>query len=173
MQEEKELIHRAKKDINEFGSLYKIYHKRILLFCYQRVEDKSMAQDICSNTFLKAMKNLEKYQDKGVSFGSWLYRISFNLIQDYHKKNSRVIKVEEAFLFDLATDTKEEPDELIPRLKKAILTLKPEVLQLIEMRFWEDRPFKEIAEILEITEVNAKVKTYRSLEKLKQILNKK
>lgn len=173
MQEEKELIQRAKKDIKEFESLYKTYHKRILLFCYQRVEDKSIAQDICSNTFLKAMKSINKFQDKGFSFGSWLYRIAYNLIQDYYKKNKRVIKVSEDFLFDLATESKEEPNELIPRLKKALLTLKPEVVRLIEMRFWEERPFKEIAEILEVTEVNAKTKTYRGLEKLKQILIKK
>ena len=43
-------------------------------------------------------------------------------------------------------------------------------LQLIEMRFFEKRSFKEIGEILEITENNAKVKTYRILEKLKKII---
>ena len=42
---------------------------------------------------------------------------------------------------------------------------------LIEMRFFEKRSFREIGEILEITENNAKVKTFRALEKLKQIFN--
>ncbi|MGZ4055195.1 MAG: RNA polymerase sigma factor, partial [Bacteroidia bacterium] len=43
-------------------------------------------------------------------------------------------------------------------------------LQMIEMRFFEKRSFKEIGEILEITENNAKVKTYRILEKLKKMI---
>ena len=47
-------------------------------------------------------------------------------------------------------------------------TLKPDELTLIELRFFEQRPFKEIAEILDITESNAKVKTYRILERLRK-----
>ena len=172
MIDEKELILKAKKDIQEFEGLYKIYHAKILMFCYQRIHDKDTASDICSQTFLKAMRNIKKYEHKGVSFGSWLYRIAFNQIQDYYKKNKKVLKVSEEFLYQLATETKEEPNELIPKLKKAIATLKPDLIRLIEMRFWEERPFKEIAEIMEISEVNAKTKTYRGLEKLKQILIK-
>ena len=51
--------------------------------------------------------------------------------------------------------------------------LKEGDLALIEMRFFEQRPFKEIADILEITESNAKVKTYRILEKIKKLMIKK
>jgi len=46
-------------------------------------------------------------------------------------------------------------------------------LQLIELRFFEKRPFKEIAEILNLTETNAKVKLYRILERVKKTLTKK
>jgi len=58
------------------------------------------------------------------------------------------------------------------KLKRVLKTLKPIYIQLIELRFWEGRPFKEIAEILNITEVNAKAKTYRAIEKLKTQLIK-
>jgi RNA polymerase sigma-70 factor (ECF subfamily) len=47
--------------------------------------------------------------------------------------------------------------------------LKEKDLQLIELRFFEKRSFKEIGEILDITENNAKVKSFRALEKLKQL----
>ena len=42
-------------------------------------------------------------------------------------------------------------------------------MQLIELRFFEKRSFKEMGEILELTENNAKVKTFRALEKLKTL----
>ena len=58
-------------------------------------------------------------------------------------------------------------------LKEAVTDLEEEDMQFIEMRFFEKRAFKEIAEILGITENNAKVKTYRILEKLKKILIEK
>ena len=52
------------------------------------------------------------------------------------------------------------------------MRLNSQDLQLVEMRYFEKRPFKEIAEILEITEVNAKVRMYRVIEKLKKSLSK-
>lgn len=59
------------------------------------------------------------------------------------------------------------------RLLKAISELKEADVQLIEMRFFEQRAYKEMGEILAITENNAKVKTFRALDKLKQLFNQK
>lgn len=58
-------------------------------------------------------------------------------------------------------------------LMTVIKDLPEDDLQLVEMRFFEKRPFKEIAEILDITETNAKVKLYRILERVKKTLTKK
>ena len=171
MQEEKDLIQKAKTNIKDFEPLYKLYHKRILLFCFQRVEDKVSAEDICSTTFLKAMRSIKKYEDKGFSFGSWLYRIAYNEIQNHYRKNNKVVKVSEDFIAQLAEEINEEPTELFAKMKKGLQLLKPATIQLIQMRFWEGRPFNEIGEILGITENNAKTKTYRGLEKLKKIMN--
>jgi RNA polymerase sigma-70 factor (ECF subfamily) len=57
------------------------------------------------------------------------------------------------------------------RLLSSIAELKEADVHLIEMRFFEQRPYKEMGEILGITENNAKVKTFRALEKLKQLFN--
>jgi RNA polymerase sigma-70 factor (ECF subfamily) len=54
----------------------------------------------------------------------------------------------------------------------ALQQLKVTDMVMIEMRFFEERPFKEIANILNITESNAKVKTYRILEKMKKLMKK-
>ena len=51
--------------------------------------------------------------------------------------------------------------------------LKENDMQLIELRFFEKRSFREMGEILDLTENNAKVKTFRALEKLKQLFIKK
>ena len=64
--------------------------------------------------------------------------------------------------------------ELEKKLPLILERLSPDELQLIEFRFFEGKPFKEIAEILAITETYAKVKTYRTLDKMKKLfLNKK
>ena len=55
------------------------------------------------------------------------------------------------------------------RLMKAIQQLEPEEIQLLEMRFFDKRPFKEVCEILNVTETAAKARVYRLLERLKTI----
>ncbi len=60
-------------------------------------------------------------------------------------------------------------DEWERRLPTVLEQLDPDDLQLIELRYFEKRPFKEVSEILGLTESNAKVRTYRILEKMKKI----
>jgi RNA polymerase sigma-70 factor (ECF subfamily) len=58
-------------------------------------------------------------------------------------------------------------------LLQSLDQLREHDLEIVEMRFFEQRPFKEIAEFLEITESNAKVRTYRVLDKLKKLMLEK
>ena len=60
-------------------------------------------------------------------------------------------------------------DELRRRLPGILQRLKPDELQLIELRYLEERPFKEVADILNMTETHAKTKTYRTLDKMKKL----
>lgn len=60
-------------------------------------------------------------------------------------------------------------EELRLKLPHILEKLKPEELQLIELRYLDGRPFKEVAEILNISETYAKVRTYRILEKMKKL----
>jgi RNA polymerase sigma-70 factor (ECF subfamily) len=64
-------------------------------------------------------------------------------------------------------------DELTRRLPEILQKLKPADLQLIEFRFFEGRSFREIGMLLEITEIHAKVKTYRALDKMKILFHLK
>ena len=67
------------------------------------------------------------------------------------------------------TDT----NEMVKLLPEIINSLSADDVQLLELRFFEQRAFKEVAHIMEITESNAKVKTYRLLKKMKKMMLKK
>jgi RNA polymerase sigma-70 factor, ECF subfamily len=174
LQTELEWIQLAKRDPEKFAPLYKKYHEQIFRYIYQRMDDQELAFDITSQVFLKAMKNLHKYEYRGVPFGSWLYRIAKSeLYQAFRdRKGQRTISIESVHLSSVMEVFKDEESELNQKkLLQAISELKEEDVQLIEMRYFEQRAYKEIGEILEITENNAKVKTFRALEKLKQLFN--
>ena len=176
MLSEHEIVKAAKADPAKFSALYNKYHEQIFRFIYQRLDDKDTAFDITSQVFLKALTNLHRYEFRGVPFASWLYRIASSEVNTLFRQNKaqRAVNVESVQLYDMIDEMEEDRlEKYHDRLQEVIADLDEHDLQLIEMRYFEKRPFKEIGEILDITENNAKVKVYRILEKLKKALTAK
>jgi RNA polymerase sigma-70 factor (ECF subfamily) len=81
-----------------------------------------------------------------------------------------VVSIEKFGIQAMIAEFGNEEKEDYHDLHLALSRLEADDLELLELRFFENRPFKEIAEILAITENNAKVRTYRTLDKLKKLL---
>jgi RNA polymerase sigma-70 factor (ECF subfamily) len=175
LQQELDWITSAKQDPECFGPLYKKYHEQIFRYIYQRMDDQELAFDVTSQVFIKAMNNLHKYEYRGVPFSSWLYRIAKSeLYQAFRDRKARkTVNVESMHLFEMIEDFEEDDSsENKKRLLKCLTLLKANDLQLIELRYFERRSYREIGDILEITENNAKVKAFRALERLKKLFMK-
>lgn len=168
--QEKTLIQEAKKDPARFSPLYTKYYGQIFMFVLKRVESEDTAADIVSQVFLKALTSLPKYRDMGFPFSSWLYRIARNEMYDLYKRQKiqMVVSTERRGIGDMINEMGDTRKEDYDGLYVALEKLDGEEMEMIEMRFFEQRPFKEIGEILDITENNAKVRTYRVLDKLKK-----
>lgn len=174
--EEEQLILAAQRNPEKFQPLYEKYYAAILRFVYQRTVSKEDAQDITQQVFLQAMINLPKYEHRGFPFSSWLYRIAINELNQIFRKNEkqRGVNLEEKHLKDVIEEmdySTATADERI--LLEVITTLPEDDFTLIEMRFFEKRAFKEIADILESNEAAVKMRLYRILEKLKPELQKR
>lgn len=169
--EEKD-IKRAKKDLKHFNVLYDRYYVRIFQYIYQRVQTESQAADITSETFIKAMENLPKYKIMGVPFASWLFRIARNEVYFQHKKDSKTRQVNYSSdaINDIAEEIDEETLNKTAILVKAIEQLNDDETELIEMKYFEKRSYEEIGNILKMTSNNAKVKTFRVVQKLKSFI---
>lgn len=174
MQEEWQEIQAAQREVSLFRPLYNRYYEPIFRFIFRRTADEDLTADLCSQVFLKAMQRLGSYTFQGVPFSAWLYRIASNEIAQHFRavKKNRVVSVEDEGFADIMEEMDEADNEALRQLLiNQLDELKDTDLQLIELRFFEHRPFKEIAEILDMTESNAKVKTYRILERLKKKLS--
>ncbi|MCO5260690.1 MAG: sigma-70 family RNA polymerase sigma factor [Crocinitomicaceae bacterium] len=176
MLEELEWVQRAKADPEQFAPLYKKYHEQIFRYIYQRMDDEEMAFDITSQVFMKAIKNLHKYEFRGVPFASWLYRIAKSELYQSFRDNKaiRTVNIDTVQVNEFIDEfDHEESEQNRKRLMECLAKLNEEDMQLLELRYFEKRSFKEIGEILDVTENNAKVKSFRAIEKLKKIyLNK-
>lgn len=173
IEQEAVLIRRAVHDPEQFRPLYNRYFKEIFRYVFKRVGEKELTADLTQQVFLNALTNLGKYQFRGAPFAAWLYRIASNMCMDYFRKSKRVrhVVIEETALINLVDELTSDQtvEEWHQRLPQILELLTEQELQLIELRFFEARPFKEIAEILELTENNAKVRTYRVLDKMKKL----
>lgn len=171
-----EEIRNAQKDPRAFRPLYQRYYEQIFRYIFRRCESEAEAADICSQVFLKALKELPKYENRGLPFSAWLYRIAANEVSMFYRrqKKQRVVSADTSLMRELADNSEGEGQQRQQlevqeqQLRKLLKTLKPEELSLIEWRFFEQRPFAEIANLLDISEANAKMRTYRLLNKLRK-----
>lgn len=169
-------IEAAKQNPARFDVLYDKYYKPIFVFIHRRTGDVDLCADLASQVFLKALINIKKYEYKGVPFSAWLFRIAFNEINMYFRKNNagRVVSLDKGSIVQIIAEVQEEDNsEAQQRMLTALKQINEEDTQLIELRFFEKRSFAEVGSIVGITENNAKVRVYRILEKIKTIMGNK
>lgn len=168
---ENEIIEAAKKNPERFEPIYKKYHEQIFRYVYQRMDDMDQAFDVTSQIFLKAITKLHKYEFRGVPFSSWLYRIAMSEVYQYLKDRSaeRTVNVDTSGLSEIIDDMEDEDRAADQQRLIQLIGELPDVeLQIIEMRYFEKRSFREIGEILGMAENNAKVKSFRIVGKLRK-----
>lgn len=174
---EMEWVRQSAENPAAFKPLYERYFKKVFLFVLHRVGDRDTAGDLTQQVFLSALNHIGRYQFRGLPFSAWLFRIAVNQCNDYFRKakRSRTVVIDEVPLENLyeeltADQTLDEWQRMLPTILEQ---LPPDELQVIELRFFENRPFKEVADILGITETYAKVRTYRILDRMKKLFLKR
>jgi RNA polymerase sigma-70 factor (ECF subfamily) len=168
------ILERSKKNSRAFSELYEKYFDRIFNFIYRQTDDEDLAADLCSQTFLNVLKNVDRYEFRGVPFSAWLYKIATNEVNKFYRKrkNTKVYSIEEVRVRELMEQAHEDWDEeLIQQLLRYLNDLPTEMLEVLHLRFFEDKDFKEISFILDISESGAKMRTYRALDRLRKNFN--
>jgi len=168
------LIEKCKQDPGHFGAIYEQYYEPVFRFVYKRTDDEFATAEITSKVFFNCLNNIKRYTFQGVPFASWVFRIAVNEINQYfrsRKNTDRTVSLEEHHVGTLMEEISLEVPARDPEYVLAALLekLAPEELQFLELRFFEGRSFREVGYLTGLTEVNAKVKTYRILKKLKEI----
>ncbi|MGQ9585499.1 MAG: RNA polymerase sigma factor [Anaerolineae bacterium] len=170
------LVAEAREDPEAFGSLYERYVDKIYSYLYYRTGSREDAEDLTARTFYRALDNLPRYQDRGLPFSAWLYRIAHNLMANWHRYQNRhpQVSLENLSLADPpgrapeASLEKKEERELV---LKAIRSLPPERQQLLILKFAEQMSNAEIGQVMGRTEGAVKSLYHRTLLALRKELN--
>lgn len=184
-----DLIARAKEgDQNAQGKVVQLWYKRIYNFGYKFFQDHDMAMEVTQKTFISMCRNLQSLQENA-RFKSWLYKIAVN----YCREEVRKTKGNRSLSFDVIwnRDAEESPKwesssqrydsperqyqqrELSDVLQEALMELNGEQREVIIMKEYEGLKFREIAEVLNISENTVKSRMYYGLDTLRKILERK
>jgi RNA polymerase sigma-70 factor, ECF subfamily len=175
LSDEMALSRAAQGDQEAFGVLYERYVRRIYNYIYYRTGDTFDAEDLTERVFLRAMRHIGNYKDRGLPFSAWLYRIAHNLVANWHRDNSRrkEIPLNEGLLGSHPGELPE--NELLhieerERLMRVIRGLPAERQQLLILKFVEHLSNAEIGQIMGRTEGAIKSLYHRTLLSLRDEL---
>lgn len=155
-------------DQEAFGVLYERYVGRIYNYIYYRTGNQHDAEDLTARVFFRALRRMPAYQDRGLPFTAWLYRIAHNLVANWHRDRGRraEIPLDEGLSLvsqhehpETALLANEEQDHLLQMIRK----LPADRQQLLILKFVEHMSNIEIGQIMGRTEGAVKSLYHRTL----------
>jgi RNA polymerase sigma-70 factor (ECF subfamily) len=172
---ERRLIEAAQRDPACFAQLYEDNFERIYAFIARRVRDRDQAQDLTADVFHSALKNLSRFEWRGVPFAAWLFRIAANTIADRAKRTAQVeaIKIRQMPEQDPSNEADRAEVEHRTRLFKLVKKLPEDQRRVITMRFADQKTIAEIAKDLGRSEGAIKQLQFRGLQSLRTMVGER
>ena len=174
LQEEQKLVENAQQSADGFGKLYDIYFSRVYGFVASRVKDRSDAEDLTSEIFMKVLENIHSFEWRGIPFGGWLFRIARNCLNSHYSNSSRSETKDIDEVYGLAEDEeKSSPhknaarSELAQKVQQVMKELPERELAVVQMKFFGELNNREIMHATGLTESNVAIILYRTLRKIK------
>ena len=153
-----------------FTQIYDEHIDKIYRFIILKVNSQDIAQDLCSETFIRAWKcfNENKKIDNPQAF---LYQIARNLVIDHYREKGRIqmVQVENIPLVDETVDIEKESlkSSDLGDIKTVMTNIKIEYQDVVTLRYVEDYSISEIAEMLGKSEGNVRVTLHRALKSIR------
>jgi RNA polymerase sigma-70 factor (ECF subfamily) len=173
------LIERAQAgDAEAFGLIYDRYVDTVFKFIYFRVGNRQLAEDLTSETFLRALKRIGSFTWQGRDLGAWLVTIARNLVADHFKSGRYRLEITTGDVLD--TDKEERPEGTPESavlthitnvtLLSAVKQLNPEQQECIVLRFLQGFSVAETAQAMGKNEGAIKALQYRAVRSLARLL---
>lgn len=176
--------HAMEGDEKAFATLLEKYHAPIYYLILKKVGNEIDAEDLAMETFAKAFNNLGQYAPI-FAFSTWLFKIAINNCIDFvRRKKTRPssyysnVDLNDPNSLEFMSGTLTPEDIIIKKqkaelLKEVIKNLKPQYAKLIELRYYKEFTYDEIAEELSVPKGSIKGQLFRAKESLAPLLQKK
>jgi len=163
------------KDQRAYTELMGRYKDSVYFMLLKMVNNSNDAEDLTIETFSKAFKRLDQYTPQ-FAFSTWLFKIASNHSIDFiRKKRIKAISIDQGFSNEdgesyvipvkedsLDPEESMQKDERVQRMRDVVEKLKPRYKRLVELRYFEEKSYEEISEILELPLGTVKAQLFRA-----------
>jgi RNA polymerase sigma-70 factor (ECF subfamily) len=170
------LVHRAQEgDAEAFGQLYDHYVTMVHRYVYHRVGNRATAEDVTSETFVRALRRIDSLSFQGRDVGAWLVTIARNIIRDHVKSSRYRLEVATADMRDADRATDGPEDAVVTHLTnqqllECVRQLGSEQQECIVLRFLHGLSVSETAEIMGKKDGAIKALQHRAVRRLAGLL---
>ncbi|WP_418958431.1 ECF subfamily RNA polymerase sigma factor, BldN family [Streptomyces tritici] len=171
-----DLVERAQAgEAEAFGRLYDQYSDTVYRYIYYRVGGKATAEDLTSETFLRALRRISTFTWQGRDFGAWLVTIARNLVADHFKSSRFRLEVTTGEMLDANEVERSPEDSVLESLSNAALLdavrrLNPQQQECVTLRFLQGLSVAETARVMGKNEGAIKTLQYRAVRTLARLL---
>jgi len=155
------------------AALFDSCYPRLARYAYARTGDRTDAEDIASEVFMRALESLDSYQERGLPMEAWLFRIAHNLVVDRLRRSNRFERVDDDY-----EEQGDSPDPahvaeeriLMRDVRAAMACLTPQQRDVVTLRFFAGLDSTEVAEVLHKSRGSVREMQRAALEKLRSLL---
>jgi RNA polymerase sigma-70 factor (ECF subfamily) len=158
-----------------FGELYRIYCDTVFRYIYYRVSTRALAEDLTSETFVRALRRITTFSWQGRDFGAWLVTIARNLVADHFKSSRHRMEVSTGEMLD-SNEVEASPEDSVlehlsnEALLHAVHRLNDQQRECVTLRFLQGLSVAETADIMGKNEGAIKTLQYRAVRTLARLL---
>ena len=144
--------------------IYLQYHDKVRAYVRSKIQDPHDVEDLVSAVFMKIVQKLDSYDPAKASVSTWVYTITRNTVTDHFRTRHTLVALED-YMADEAPE--ELNDGVLDSLADALLALKEKERSLIVLHYYTGHTLKEVAEMMGMSYINAKVVHKKALDSLR------
>lgn len=162
----------SKGELDRLGLLFERYYRRLFAFFYRLTGKTEQSEDMVQMVFERILKYRHTFKGDG-QFITWLFHLARNIYADEYKKSKKLgereelVRWEEKIMDSEDTDTAFQRTEDLQLLAQALQKLSPEKREILVLSKYEELKYSEVAQILNCSEENVKVRVHRAMKELK------
>jgi len=165
------LVAQARTDRAAFGQIYDLYVRRVYAFCTLGGRSREEAEDLTAQTFERALRAIDRYEERGAPFSAWLLRIAAHVVADRARRAEPLdaaapLADDDGAAADAAPDWTEEWARAT-WLRGCLAVLPEDQRRVVQLRYYEDRSFGDVAARMDRSENAVKQLLRRALAALR------